>query len=62
LPSGSCLWLKLKDTWRMYWPTNKLSLSDAFAEVLGGQLRPKTDTPMDKDAGLSNQLNSSWIC
>lgn len=46
----------------MCWPTNKPSLSDASAVVLGGQLRPKTDTPMDKDAGLSSQLNSSWIC
>lgn len=45
----------------MCWPTNRPFPSDDSVVVLGGLPRQRTDILMDKDAGLSNQLNSFLI-
>lgn len=62
LPSGSCPWPRLKGTWKTFLHTNRPFHSDVSVVVLGGQLKPRIDTQMDKEGGQSSQQSLSWIC
>lgn len=62
LQSGSCPWLKLKGTWKMFLRTSRPFHSDVSVVVLEGQLKQRIDTLMAKEGGLSSQQNSSLIC
>lgn len=58
MPSGGCLWPRLRGIWRMFWLINRPFLSHASAVVLDVLPRQRIGIQMDKDAGPSNLLSS----
>lgn len=62
MPSGNCLWRRLRGIWRMLWPINRPFPSHDSAVVLDVLLRQRIGIQMDRDDGLSNQQSSFLTC
>lgn len=62
LLSESFPWARQRDTWRMFWPTNRPYHSDGSVVVLGELHRQRTGIRMGKVVGQSSLQDSFLIC
>ncbi|WJX73539.1 hypothetical protein P8452_57307 [Trifolium repens] len=59
LLSGSCPLPKPRDTWKMFWPTNRIFPSDVSVTVLVGLHKLRIDIPMGKNAECNAEVCES---